>query len=142
MIRKLIIDACGPEFARRFFLKDGEGNFWNERDQTWTGDFSEAGLWADLQEVHDKMHDLMLAQMPGELQLFTAPVVIEVKSTESVDIPALQQWLDKAVQVFMNAQHGVGPAQCMVMLRIDWQDLKKENSDVPNTKSSDGTASC
>ena len=131
MIRKLIIDACGPEYSRRFFLKDGEGSYWNERDRTWTKDLCDAGLWADLQEVHDKMHDLMLAQMPGELQTFTAPVVIEVKSTEAVDAVALQQWLDKAVQVFMNAQHGVGPAQCMVMLRIDWEEIK-ETSDESN----------
>jgi hypothetical protein len=36
--------------------------------------------------------------------------------------------LDKAVQIFMNAEHGVGPGECMVMLRIDWDELTKENA--------------
>ena len=48
MIRKLIIDTCGPEFARRYFIKDGQNNFWNEISQTWTDKLQEATLWARL----------------------------------------------------------------------------------------------
>jgi hypothetical protein len=128
MVCKLIIDTCGPPCACRFFIKDGKGNFWN--GQTWTNDFHDAALWADNDEVAWKMHDLMLAQVPGELHQFVAPLLVEVKG--AVDLVTLQQWLDKAVQIFMNAEHGTGPGQCMVMLRICWDELKKENNDVPN----------
>jgi hypothetical protein len=130
MIHKLIIDTCGPDCACRYFLKDGEGNFWNEKGQTWTNDFQDAGLWADNDEIASKMHELMLAQVPGELHQFVAPLLVEVKG--AVDLVALQQWLDKAVQIFMNAEHGTGPGESMVMLRIVWDDLKKENANEPN----------
>ena len=131
MIRKLIVDACGPEYARRFFLKDGEGNFWNEQGQTWTGNFVEAGLWADGNEIAEKMHELMMSQIPGELHTFVAPVVVEVKSQGPVDVQALQNWLNEAVSVFMNAQKGVGPDGCMVMLHIDWEEIKETDNE-PN----------
>ncbi len=128
---KLMIDACGPEFARRYFLTDGANNFWNEKGQCWTKDFKEAGLWSDGDEVGRKMHDLMMA-LPGQLLRFVAPILVEVKSTEPVDIAELQEWLDRAIEVFINAKHGVGPGQSMVMMQIDWEQLdKKENDDVP-----------
>ena len=116
-------EGCGPSFARRFFLSDDDGNFWN--GHTWTSNFQDAELWADADEAAWKMHDLMKAQVPGALYQFVAPVFVDVKSEEPVDLVELQAWLDKAVKVFMNAKHGVGPGDAMVMLRIDWEDLKK-----------------
>jgi hypothetical protein len=129
MLRRLIIGCCGPDCACRYFLKDGEGNFWNEKSQTWTTNVQDAGLWADSDEISQKMHDLMTTQIPGESQIFVAPVVVEVKSEGPVDLVTLQQWLDKAVQVFMDAQHGTGPGQCMVMLHMNWNDLKENNDE-------------
>jgi hypothetical protein len=87
MVRKLIIDTCGPDCACRYFLKDGEGNFWN--GQTWTSNFKDTALWADNDEVSRKMHELMLAQVPGELRQFVAPLLVEVKSEKPVDLVAL-----------------------------------------------------
>jgi hypothetical protein len=132
MIRKLLIDACGPEFALRYFLTDGESNFWNEKNQCWTKDFNEAGLWADVNEIGQKMHDLMMTQIPGELHQFTAPILVKVKTEQPVDVAALQEWLNRAVEIYINAKHGTGPGQSMVMLQIDWDQLiQKENNDVP-----------
>ena len=119
----LVIDVCGPKYARRYFLKDREGNFWGEKG--WTKNPREATLFADGNEVSKKMHDLMLTQVPGKLHTFVAPVVVEVKCDEHVDPEALQDWLNQAVQVFMDAKHGTGPGQSMTMLRIDWNDLKE-----------------
>jgi hypothetical protein len=128
----LVIDVCGPKYARRYFLKDREGNFWGEKG--WTTNPREATLFADGNEVTKKMHDLMMSQVPGVVHRFTAPVAIEVKSPEPADQNALQEWLDKAVQVFMNAKHGTGPGQSMVMLCIDWNELNKEREgNEPNT---------
>ena len=128
---KLLIDACGPEFARRYFLTDGENNYWNEKGQTWTEDFKEAGLWSDVNEVGQKMHDLMLA-LPGQLLRFVAPILVQVKTEQPEDLETLRAWLDRAVEVYINAKHGTGPGRSMVMMQIDWERLtKKENDDVP-----------
>ncbi len=125
MLRKMILDSCGPPFALRFFLKDGEGNFWN--GQTWTRNFKEARLWFDPDEATWQMHDLLLA-LPGELQQFMVPLFVDVKSQEPVDLIALQRWLDRSVQFFMDAQQGTGPGRSMVMIRCEWEKLKKENA--------------
>jgi len=121
---KLLIDACGPEFARRYFLTDGENNYWNEKGQTWTEDFKEAGLWSDGDEVGRKMHDLMLA-LPGQLLRFVAPILVQVKTEQPEDLKTLRAWLDRAVEVYINAKHGTGPGQSMVMMQIDWVELKE-----------------
>lgn len=127
-----VIDVCGPEYAKRYFLKDCAGRFWSDMLQDWTTNFNEAGLYADGGEVCERMHDLMLSLVPGEVRTFVAPVVIEVKSQEPVEVEALQDWLDKAVQVFMDAKHGVGPENCMVMLQINWSNIKGASNE-PNT---------
>jgi hypothetical protein len=121
---KLLIDACGPEFARRYFLTDDENNYWNEKGQTWTKDFKEAGLWSDVNEVGKKMHDLMLA-LPGQLLRFVAPILVQVKTEQPEDLKTLRAWLDRAVEVYINAKHGTGPGQSMVMMQIDWVELKE-----------------
>ena len=125
----LIIDACGPAFARRFFLKDGKGNFWNENGQCWTHTFQDAARFSNQDDIGERMHELML-QIPGKLQTFVAPIVVEVKAQEPVDLEALQDWLDKAVQVFLNARHGTGPTkQSMAMMRICWNHLKENTGE-------------
>ena len=121
---RLLIDACGPEFARRYFLTDGENNFWNEKGQCWTQDFKKAGLWSDVNEVGQKMHDLMLA-LPGQLLRFVAPILVQVKTEQPEDLETLRAWLDRAVEVYINAKHGTGPGRSMVMMQIDWVELKE-----------------
>jgi hypothetical protein len=121
---RLLIDACGPEFARRYFLTDGENSFWNEKGQCWTQDFKKAGLWSDVNEVGQKMHDLMLA-LPGQLLRFVAPILVQVKTEQPEDLETLRAWLDRAVEVYINAKHGTGPGRSMVMMQIDWVELKE-----------------
>jgi hypothetical protein len=126
-IRKLIIDACGPEWARRFFIRDGENYFWNDIGQTWTCNPRDATLWADHDEIGVKQHELMLSQIPGEAQTFAAPIFIDVKASEPVDIGALRDWLNEAVQVWMNSKFGTGPGDnSMVMMHLDWNDLMRK----------------
>lgn len=126
MAKNLMIGACGPAYSPRFFIVDQYCNYWNESG--WTKNLSEAGLFADPNEVAKKMHDILLNEVPGELVRFVAPVIVEIKTGHSVSLKALQAWLDKAVEVFIDARQGTGPApESMVMLRIDWDKLKEQS---------------
>ena len=70
--RNLDVITCGPEHAQRYCIVDEDHNYWNEKDQTWTKDPKEAGLFADVAEVGSKMHDLMVTQVAGVLQRFVS----------------------------------------------------------------------
>jgi hypothetical protein len=121
--RKLDAITCGPEHALRYCIVDEDQNYWNERDQTWTKNPKEAGLFADVAEVGSKMHDLMVTQVSGVLQRFVAPVVVEVRGPEPITAEMLAAWLETAVQISCNDPHGNGPGESMVMLRMDWPQL-------------------
>lgn len=120
----LVIGACGPCNAHRYYIYDREHNYWN--GSGWTTKHKEAHLWADPSEAAATMHEIMLT-LPGGLQRFLVPVVIEVKSLEPVSAEALREWLDKAVQVFVDASHGTGPGESMVMLQLSWDKVKEVN---------------
>jgi hypothetical protein len=126
--RTLTVGTCGPEHARRYFIVDQDHNFWNEKDQTWTANPREAGLFADQAEVAATLHDLMVTQVPGILQRFIVPVVVEVKGTEPITVEALAEWLDTAVEILPSDPHGTGPGGAMVMMRMDVPQLE-ETSD-------------
>ena len=130
-IRKMIIDGCGPQYALRLFIKDGEGNYWNDKDGAWTSNFKDASLWVSASEIGEKQKELMLSQIPGEVQSFAVPLFVDVKAPEEVNIYELRKWLKEAVEIFMNAQHGTGPGDSMVMLNIDWEDLQSKE-DIEN----------
>ena len=123
------VEACGPYYAYRFFLTDGENNYWNEFGQTWTENFEEATLFADCDEAEELMHDLIFRQIPGELHSFTAPVVVTLKTSEPVDLAALQAWLNDYVQMWIDASNcrgpSPGPGESLVMVEIGWKELKK-----------------
>jgi hypothetical protein len=119
-----MIDACGPAYARRFFLTDGGEHRWHETEG-WNP--KEATLFATADAAGRKMHELMQA-LPGQLYRFMAPLIVEVKSPMPVDLAALQEWLDKAVEVYINATHGVGPGECMVMIQFGWDELKEQGN--------------
>lgn len=121
--RKLDVITCGPEHALRYCIVDEDHNYWNEKDQTWTKNPKEAGLFADAAEVGSKMHDLMVTQVSGVLQRFVAPVVVEVKGPEPITAEVLAAWLEAAVQISCNDPHSNGPGESMVMLRMDWPQL-------------------
>lgn len=124
MMRKLIVDSCGPEYARRFFLRDGN-NYWNDIAATWSTNPKDATLFADASKISDKQRELML-QIPGEVQNFVAPLFVEVKDSERVDLASLKAWLAQAVQVWMNSTYGTGPSDdSMVMLSLNWDELMR-----------------
>ena len=131
--RKLDVVTCGPEHARRYYIVDEDHNYWNEKDQTWTKNPKEAGLFADAAEVGSKMHDLMVTRCPGVLQRFVVPVVVEVKGPEPITAEVLAEWLDTAVQISFNDPHSTGPGGSMVMMRMDWPQLE-EISDGDSTE--------
>ena len=135
MIRRLIIDTCGPDFAKRYFLRDGQNNFWNEMGQAWTSNFQDATLWADCGEISQKQRDLMLSQNPGGVQNFVAPMFIEVKAEEPVDVHALRKWLSEAVQIWVDSHYGTGPGDSMLMVSLDWDALMKRE-DIDNEENS------
>ena len=128
--RNLDVITCGPKHARRYYIVDGNHNYWNDTDQTWTRNPQEAELFADKAEVADKMHNLMVTQVPGLLQRFVAPVVVEVKTAEPITAEMLAQWLDEAVQIWLDINHGTGPTDnSIVMLRLDWPQLADVSDD-------------
>lgn len=120
----LTIGTCGPCGAHRYYIHDRDHNYWN--GSGWTTNPREAHLWADASEAASKMHDIMLT-LPGGLQRFVVPVVIEVKSGEPVSAEALREWLDRAVSVFVDASQGTGPGESMVMLQFGWHKAKETN---------------
>lgn len=119
----LSIGTCGPCNAHRFFIHDRDWNYWS--GSGWAKNHKDAHLWADVDDVAHKMHEIMLA-LPGSLQRFVVPIVVEVKSLEPVTAEALRKWLDQAVQVALDASHGTGPGESMVMLQLDWNATEEQ----------------
>ena len=69
----------------------------------------------------------MLTQIPGELQTFAAPVVVDVKARRESTSTTFEGMADKAVQVWMNSNYGTGPGtDSMAMIRVDWGELTIE----------------
>ncbi len=133
-MRKLIIDACGPEWAKRYFICDGEHNFWNDTHAVWVQKLKDATLWSDIGEASKKQRELMMSQIPGELQTFAAPIFIDVKAGEEINVDALKLWLTEAVQVWINSNCGTGPVEdSMVMMHLDWDSLMNKE-DLDNAK--------
>jgi hypothetical protein len=85
-------------------------------------------LFADQAEVAATLHDLMVTQVPGILQRFVVPVVVEVKGMELITVEALAEWLDTAVEITLSDPHSTGPGGAMVMMRMDVPQLE-ETSD-------------
>ena len=122
--KTMSIGACGPAYALRYFILDQDSNYWTLADE-WTKDRAKAGLFADPGEAAVKMHELMIEQVPGKLTVYWAPVTVEVKGTDEVILPVLRHWLERAVQMFLDARQGNGPSpDSMAMLRIDWDRLE------------------
>ena len=141
MPQKMKVCLCGPIYAYRFFLADGENNYWNEFGQTWTENFKEATLFDDCDEAEEVMHDLLLRQIPGQLHSFTAPVVVTLKTSEPVDLAAFQAWLNDWAQLWIAASNARGPSpgpgESLVMVQIGWKDLKKGHKNEPNIQNMD-----
>jgi hypothetical protein len=66
----------------------------------------------------------MLTEVPGALHIFAAPVTIFVKTIEPVDAKALESWLSVAFQGVLDASHGTGPGNSMVMLQFAWDEIE------------------
>ena len=123
----MMIGTTGPDFAPRFYITDEDRRFWNDMIDGWTRNPKEATLFVSQDDVGRKLHDLMLAQVPGEVQTFTLPLTVEVKSLEPVTVKDLRAWLDKALQIGLNATHGTGPvANSMATLCVNLDQIKKE----------------
>ena len=86
--------TCGPEHARRYYIVDQDHNYRNEKDQTWTTNPREAGLFAGEAGVAATLHDLMVTQVPGILRRFVVPVVVEMKGMEPITAGATGTPLD------------------------------------------------
>ena len=127
--KALAVGICGPEDARRFYIVDQDRNYWNENEQTWTTNPKEAGLFAVVTAVTSKVHDLLLAEVPGVVQRFIFPVLVEVKTTEPITADALVKWFSVAVQVSFDATYGTGPGESMVMMRMDWHQLEETSEE-------------
>jgi hypothetical protein len=126
MRKPLVIGSCGPACAKRFYIVDADHTFWTGAG--WSRNRREAALFDNMAVIGRKMHDLMIDEVPGQLHRYIAPVTVEVKSPDPVSLKALQDWLDQAVQVFLDAQHGTGPGRdVMVMMNLDWSQLKEES---------------
>jgi len=123
--KNLDVITFGPDDDRRYYIVDEDHTYWNEKDQTWTKNPKEAGVFADEAEVGSKMHQLMVTQVPGIVQRFVAPIIVEVKTTEPITVEALAKWLEKAVRVLPAGDHGNGPTEnSMILLRMDWPQLE------------------
>ena len=122
-MKRLVIGTTGFPFCRHF-IADTECNFWNDRDNEWTGDLRRATLYAEGRAAAEKIHELMLAQMDGELTIFVTRLQIEVKG-DPVTAEELGKWLSQNVRVIFDVSHGTGPVEIsMTVLRVDWEDLK------------------
>lgn len=120
----LAIGVSGPRCAPRFHITDTAGRFWSGCG--WSEDHRQAALFHDSNTVADVLHQLMVSEVPGPLLTFSMPLLIEAKSHEPLDLEALQQWLARAVQISINAEHGAGPTpESMVMIRLDFGQLKE-----------------
>ena len=125
---QLIIDACGPEYARRFFLRDGS-NYWNDIAGTWSADKKECHVVRRCCRNQQQAAGID-APDPRRRANFVAPLFVEVKDSERVDLESLKAWLAQAVQVWVDAQFGAGPGDSMLMLNIDWDQLvRREDID-------------
>ena len=68
--------------------------------------------------------------MPGILQRFIVPVVVELKGMEPITAEALAEWLDTAVEISLSDPHSAGPGGAMVMMRMDVPQLEETSEDI------------
>lgn len=121
--KMMTIGTLGMFDLCRYFIRDASG-YWNDKGSEWTREFRRATLYADPAHAAEKIHDLMAAQIPGEMRLFAVQLLVEVKSEHPVPAEALSAWLKKSVQARIDTRHGIGPVDnSMATLWIDWDDL-------------------
>jgi hypothetical protein len=123
--KSVVVGSCGPEYARRYFLEDQDSNYWTEAG--WTPDPKARTIWADMQKAVEKQNELMVAEVPGTMHTFIAPVTIMVKTESPLNLRTLGQWLTEALRVSLDAaRYGTGPDGSMVMLEFNWDEMKEK----------------
>lgn len=121
-----VIGTAGPPYAPRYYIQDEEKRFWSDKLGGWTQNPREAALFSDQGEVGHRVHELFLAQIPGEVQTFVVPVMFEVKAEDNVTVEQLRKWLDRALSFCLDAAHGTGPVpNSMATLCVYLYQLKE-----------------
>ncbi len=93
MPKNIYLSTFGLPYAPRMCIMDNDQNYWSEMDNCWTADPKKAALYLDTCEAGSRLHELMLTQVPGKLYSFIVPLKIEIKTTNSISITAVQEWL-------------------------------------------------
>lgn len=113
---------AGTPFAPRWRIEDPDGNYWNEKNQCWTKQIKEAGLFITPNEAGIKIYELMQTQVAGKITKFALPFMIEVKGCNPVSIEELQKWLAQNIQIHIN---GLLLNDSMVIITVTWDELKE-----------------
>jgi hypothetical protein len=80
-----------------------------------------------MQKAVEKQNELMVAEVPGTMHTFIAPVTIMVKTESPLNLRTLGQWLTEALRVSLDAaRYGTGPDGSMVMLEFNWDEMKEK----------------
>jgi hypothetical protein len=127
MPKTMMIGQCGPSYSPRYYIQNHEGAYWT--GSTWSTDHRKAYLFHRVGEVGESLYELMLSQISGPVSSFVVPLVVQAKSETPFDLDKLKLWLNRAVHVAINAELGTGPVpNSMVMIRLDWDNLKEGES--------------
>jgi len=109
---------AGTPFAPRWRIEDPDGNYWNEKNQCWTKEIKEAGLFITPNEAGLRIYELMQTQVAGEITKFALPFIIEVKGCNPVSVEELQDWLAANIQIHVN---GLLLNDCMVIVTTNYE---------------------
>jgi hypothetical protein len=109
---------AGTPFAPRWRIEDPDGNYWDEKNQCWTKNVKEAGLFITPNEAGIKIYELMQSQVAGKITKFALPFMIEVKGRNPVSIEELQDWLAQNIEIHVN---GVLLNECMVIVTTNYE---------------------
>lgn len=118
-----VIPKGSPQHPR-FVIADQFSMVWT--GDAWSPDETEGLLFADEDEVASAVRELLLgAYDDTPVVRFVAPLVVELRSHEPVDIESVRSWLMRAARLYTNTDFGNGPDDSLALLSINWFDLKK-----------------
>lgn len=125
---KLHIEPVGnPEFPR-FLISRSDGQVFDGTG--WNPDSGRAAIFNESQAVACQYNALQEEMCRGwVLQEFVVPLNIRVRSAQPFPKEALEEYLERAISIFLDQDKGDGPVEnSMVQLDVTWRQLQERHA--------------
>lgn len=125
---KLQIEPVGnPEFPRFIISRSDEQVF---DGAGWNPDRGRAAMYSEGQHValaFNALQEEMYRKWP--IQEFVVPLNIRVRSAHPFSKEALEEYLERAVSIFLDQEKGDGPVEnSVVQLDVTWREMRQRHA--------------